>query len=94
VLSWFSKFAFTYATFIPLYALGLVALLCGNGYIVGINQIYDVDIDKVNKPFLPVAAGRVGTFHHVILQSKHRLMTASIVHVTNLTPGSDNPTRG
>ena len=25
------------------------------------------------------AAGRVGTFHHVILQSKHRLMTASIV---------------
>lgn len=25
---------------------GLVALLCGNGYIVGINQIYDVGIDK------------------------------------------------
>ncbi|GBG62965.1 hypothetical protein CBR_g34665 [Chara braunii] len=36
---------------------GLLALLCGNGYIVGINQIYDVSIDKVNKPFLPVAAG-------------------------------------
>lgn len=36
---------------------GVVALLCGNGYIVGINQIYDVDIDKVNKPFLPIAAG-------------------------------------
>jgi homogentisate solanesyltransferase len=34
-------------------------LLCGNGYIVGINQIYDVDIDKVNKPFLPVAAGEL-----------------------------------
>lgn len=26
-------------------------------YIVGINQIYDVDIDVVNKPFLPVASG-------------------------------------
>jgi len=38
---------------------GLVALLCGNAYIVGINQIYDVDIDKVNKPFLPVAAGEI-----------------------------------
>ncbi|KAL5746056.1 hypothetical protein ACOSP7_027202 [Xanthoceras sorbifolium] len=25
---------------------GLVALLCGNGYIVGINQIYDIGIDK------------------------------------------------
>lgn len=37
--------------------LGLLALLCGNGYIVGINQIYDVSIDMVNKPFLPIAAG-------------------------------------
>jgi homogentisate solanesyltransferase len=44
---------------VPKAALGLVALLCGNGYIVGINQIYDVDIDKVNKPFLPVAAGEL-----------------------------------
>ena len=25
---------------------GLLALLCGNGYIVGINQIYDIGIDK------------------------------------------------
>lgn len=25
---------------------GLFALICGNGYIVGINQIYDVGIDK------------------------------------------------
>ncbi|KAH9604656.1 hypothetical protein KSS87_001577 [Heliosperma pusillum] len=38
-------------------ASGLVALICGNGYIVGINQIYDIGIDKVNKPYLPIAAG-------------------------------------
>jgi homogentisate solanesyltransferase len=38
---------------------GLLALLCGNGYIVGINQIYDVDVDTVNKPFLPIAAGNL-----------------------------------
>lgn len=25
---------------------GLIALICGNGYIVGINQIYDIGIDK------------------------------------------------
>jgi homogentisate solanesyltransferase len=31
-------------------------LLCGNAYIVGINQIYDVQIDEINKPFLPIAA--------------------------------------
>lgn len=36
---------------------GLFALICGNGYIVGINQIYDIGIDKVNKPYLPIAAG-------------------------------------
>ena len=28
---------------------GLIALLCGNAYIVGINQIYDVEIDKVTQ---------------------------------------------
>jgi hypothetical protein len=44
---------------LPRAVMGLLALLCGNGYIVGINQIYDVDIDAVNKPFLPVAAGRL-----------------------------------
>ena len=42
---------------LPRAALGVLCLLAGNGYIVGINQIYDVDIDKINKPFLPVAAG-------------------------------------
>lgn len=42
---------------LPRALMGLIALLCGNGYIVGINQIYDVDIDSVNKPFLPIASG-------------------------------------
>ena len=37
----------------------MLALLLGNLFIVGINQIYDVEIDEVNKPFLPVAAGRI-----------------------------------
>ena len=43
----------------PRALLGLLALLCGNGFIVGINQIYDVEIDKVNKPYLPIAAGEL-----------------------------------
>ena len=30
---------------------GLLALICGNGYIVGINQIYDIGIDKYVSPF-------------------------------------------
>lgn len=48
---------------LPRALMGLLALLCGNGYIVGINQIYDVDIDAVNKPFLPVAAGEAICLH-------------------------------
>ena len=47
---------------VPRALLGLLALLMGNGYIVGINQIYGVDIDKVNKPFLPVASGELSVF--------------------------------
>ena len=35
----------------------LVAGWCVNVFIVGINQLEDVEIDRVNKPFLPVAAG-------------------------------------
>jgi len=44
---------------VPRAICGVIALLCGNGYIVGINQIYDVDIDVINKPFLPVAAKEI-----------------------------------
>jgi homogentisate phytyltransferase / homogentisate geranylgeranyltransferase len=35
----------------------LVAGLAVNVAIVGVNQLTDVDIDRVNKPYLPIAAG-------------------------------------
>jgi homogentisate phytyltransferase/homogentisate geranylgeranyltransferase len=35
----------------------LIAALAVNVAIVGVNQLTDVDIDRVNKPFLPIAAG-------------------------------------
>jgi len=44
---------------LPQAFMGMVALLLGNAFIVGINQIYDEDIDKLNKPFLPVASGEM-----------------------------------
>lgn len=28
-----------------------------NLYITGLNQVTDVDIDKINKPYLPIASG-------------------------------------
>ena len=45
--------------------LPLVACLCGNIYIVGLNQLEDIEIDRINKPHLPIASGefskRLGT---------------------------------
>lgn len=35
----------------------LLAALAVNVFIVGLNQLTDVEIDRVNKPFLPIAAG-------------------------------------
>ncbi len=42
-----------------LISLGIswIACLCGNVYIVGLNQLEDIEIDQINKPHLPLAAG-------------------------------------
>jgi homogentisate solanesyltransferase len=48
-----------WAIMIPRALAGMLALLLGNAFIVGINQIYDKDIDALNKPFLPVASGEM-----------------------------------
>ncbi|KAG0484790.1 hypothetical protein HPP92_008869 [Vanilla planifolia] len=37
----------------------LVSAVCMNIYVVGLNQIFDIKIDKVNKPFLPLASGEL-----------------------------------
>jgi homogentisate phytyltransferase / homogentisate geranylgeranyltransferase len=47
-----SLFAFCFLLF-P----ALLACLCGNVYIVGLNQLEDVEIDRINKPHLPLASG-------------------------------------
>ena len=53
---------------LPAVALGdglgdlAVTLLAGalvNVYIVGLNQLEDVEIDRINKPYLPIAAGQL-----------------------------------
>ena len=40
-------------------ALTLLAGALVNVYIVGLNQVEDVDIDRINKPYLPIAAGEL-----------------------------------
>ncbi|MCB0286844.1 MAG: UbiA family prenyltransferase, partial [Calditrichaeota bacterium] len=37
--------------------LALASCLGANIYIVGLNQITDIDIDRINKPDLPLASG-------------------------------------
>lgn len=37
----------------------LIVCLALNLYVVGINQLTDIEIDRINKPWLPIAAGRL-----------------------------------
>lgn len=39
-----------------------LACICGNIYIVGLNQLWDVEIDRINKPELPLASGEFTIF--------------------------------
>ncbi|KAG7346999.1 tocopherol phytyltransferase [Nitzschia inconspicua] len=48
-----------WGSMLPRAFVGMLALLLGNAFIVGINQIYDKEIDEMNKPFLPVASGEM-----------------------------------
>jgi homogentisate phytyltransferase / homogentisate geranylgeranyltransferase len=50
----------TIARIDPIQLLGTwAACILGNIYIVGLNQLYDVDIDRINKPDLPLASGKL-----------------------------------
>jgi homogentisate phytyltransferase / homogentisate geranylgeranyltransferase len=42
---------------LSLVGVALGACLLGNLYIVGLNQLEDVEIDRINKPHLPLASG-------------------------------------
>jgi homogentisate phytyltransferase/homogentisate geranylgeranyltransferase len=45
------------AEHLSLLLFALAVGICCNIFIVGINQIADVEIDKINKPYLPIPAG-------------------------------------
>ncbi|MEO0539830.1 MAG: homogentisate phytyltransferase [Cyanobacteria bacterium P01_A01_bin.105] len=44
-----------------------LSCLCGNVYIVGLNQLEDVEIDRINKPHLPLASGAFSRSQGVLL---------------------------
>lgn len=64
---------------LPRAILGAIALLCSNAWIVGVNQIFDVEVDKVNKPFLPIAAGELSKRTAWILLSACAIVGPAIV---------------
>ncbi|MEM1368787.1 MAG: homogentisate phytyltransferase [Cyanobacteria bacterium P01_H01_bin.15] len=47
----------TWISLLPSVLLAWTACLGGNIYIVGLNQLLDIEIDRINKPQLPLAAG-------------------------------------
>ncbi|MEL7036637.1 MAG: homogentisate phytyltransferase [Cyanobacteria bacterium J06592_8] len=51
-----------------------IACLCGNIYIVGLNQLEDVEIDRINKPHLPLASGEYSKF-----QAKAIIITTGLL---------------
>ena len=70
---------------VPKALMGLLALLLGNGYIVGVNQLYDVEIDKVNKPYLPLVSGELSSGTAVAICALFALLGGAIV-ATNFEP--------
>uniref|UniRef100_A0A803LSD8 Uncharacterized protein n=1 Tax=Chenopodium quinoa TaxID=63459 RepID=A0A803LSD8_CHEQI len=59
------KFSKKLSDFSPMFFTGMleaiIAALIMNIYIVGLNKISDIEIDKVNKPYLPLASGEYST---------------------------------
>ena len=61
-----------------------VGLTC-NIFIVGINQIVDVELDKINKPFLPLATGEISINNaKIIVYSSMVLSAISALYLSPL----------
>ncbi|KAG2607539.1 hypothetical protein PVAP13_4NG252433 [Panicum virgatum] len=56
----------------------LASSLCMNIYVVGLNQLFDIEIDKVNKPTLPLASGEFSMRTGVSLVVAFLVMSISI----------------
>uniref|UniRef100_A0A0E0LE01 Homogentisate phytyltransferase n=1 Tax=Oryza punctata TaxID=4537 RepID=A0A0E0LE01_ORYPU len=56
----------------------LSSALCMNIYVVGLNQLYDIQIDKVNKPRLPLASGEFSVATGAVLVLTSLIMSIAI----------------
>lgn len=58
---------------VPLLLWTLASCLAANIFIVGLNQVTDVEIDRINKPYLPLASGAFS------MQTGYRIIGAAII---------------
>ncbi|WOL17374.1 putative homogentisate phytyltransferase 1, chloroplastic [Canna indica] len=74
----------------PLFLTGLleavVAALFMNIYIVGLNQVFDIEIDKVNKPNLPLASGEYSQRTGAAIISTFAVMSFGVAWVVGSWP--------
>ncbi|KAL6873410.1 hypothetical protein ACP4OV_013492 [Aristida adscensionis] len=64
----------------------LAAALCMNIYVVGLNQLFDIEIDKVNKPSLPLASGEFSIATGALLVVVFLIMSITIGIRSKSTP--------
>jgi homogentisate phytyltransferase/homogentisate geranylgeranyltransferase len=64
----------------------VIPALLMNVYIVGLNQIYDIEIDKVNKPYLPLASGEFSLNHGITLVTVSALLSLGLGLIVGSTP--------
>ncbi len=60
------------------FILTWISCLGANIYIVGLNQITDIEIDKINKPYLPLASGAYSKQQGYIINTIALLISVSI----------------
>ncbi|XP_019054296.1 PREDICTED: homogentisate geranylgeranyltransferase, chloroplastic-like [Nelumbo nucifera] len=64
----------------------LVPALLMNIYVVGLNQLYDVEIDRVNKPNLPIASGEFSMGTGIVIVATCFLMSFSMGYMFHSPP--------
>nr|QNH80865.1 putative prenyltransferase [Pueraria candollei var. mirifica] len=63
----------------PLFFIGLLQVLVAHFfmdlYINGVNQVFDLEIDKINKPYLPLASGKLSIANGVFITVSSAIMS-------------------
>ncbi|KAL6539683.1 hypoxanthine-guanine phosphoribosyltransferase [Orobanche hederae] len=74
----------------PLFFTGVleavVAALLMNIYVVGLNQLTDIEIDKVNKPYLPLASGEYSVTTGVMIVASFAIFSFWLAWVVGSWP--------